>query len=134
MKINDEETQELRLSTVRLLESRLETKVLEIRDKGTCIPALAIRMQAKTPIQSYYIHYRSGYPGNGSSIMLMILADGKATNDPYMWGALGMGVRTMPNAHLYIEQHFDGLRDGAVVDVEYIKGETAEPKMSERLP
>ncbi len=111
----------------------LETKALEIRDEGTFIPVLAIRMYSLNSIQAYYIHYRSGYSRNGDSIMLMKLSDGQATNDPYNWQSLGLGPRTMPNAHEWILQHFDELKDGDVVDVSYILGETKEVKVSERL-
>jgi len=110
-------------------------KVLEIRDEGTCIPVLAIRMKADNPVQSYYVHERSGYPEDGSSIMLMVLYNGEATNDPYEWDTsrLHMGGRTMPNAHHYVLEHFDELHDGDVIDVQFILGEAFTSKVSERL-
>lgn len=122
----------------------MNTKLLEIRDCGTCILALAIQMMALpasttekqvTPdsIEYWFLHYRSGYPEDGSSIMLMCLADGRATNDPYAWGSLGMGARTMPNAHNWIIEHWNELQDGDVVDVQFIRGETTVAKKSERL-
>ena len=104
-------------------------KILEIRDIATHIPAMAIQMLAENPTQEYYVHGRCGYPRDGSSIMLMMLNDGKATNDPYEWGA----CRTMPYAHNYILEHFDELNDGDVVDVQVILGETDQPKTSERF-
>jgi hypothetical protein len=39
----------------------------------------------------------------------------------------------MATAHHYIYDHFDELDDGDVVDVEFILGETAIKKVSERL-
>lgn len=112
----------------------MNTKLLEIRDEGTCILALGIQMMSKRPdgIDHWFLHYRSGYPKDGSSIMLMCLSDGKATNDPYEWGSLGMGMRTMPNAHNWIIDNWDKLSDGDVVDVQYILGETKESKLTER--
>jgi hypothetical protein len=110
----------------------IESKVLEIRDEGTFIGALAIRMLGTTPTQTYYLR-RCGYPADGSSIMLMVLHDGRATNDPYEWPSLGKGVRTMSNAHNWIIDHYDKLSDGDVVDVQVILGETKEPKVSERM-
>jgi hypothetical protein len=107
------------------------SKVLEIRDEGTHIPALAIRMVANSAVQSYYLN-RCGYPKDGSSIMLMMLYDGKATNDPYEWTALHMGPRTLPVAHDYIIKHFDDLIEGDVVDVSFILGESQVKKVSER--
>ena len=108
----------------------LESKILEIRDSGTHIPALAIRMLAGNETQAYYLHNRCGYPRDGHSIMLMMLSDGKATNDPYEWQS---GARTLPLAHLWIIDHFSELSDGDVVDVQFISGETKRPKISERL-
>ena len=110
----------------------IESKVLEIRDRGTHIPALAIRMLGTNPTQAYYFR-RCGYPPDGSSIMLMRLYDGKATNDPYEWEALRMGPRTMPVAHNWIIDHYRELSDGDVVDVEFILSETSSSKTSERF-
>jgi hypothetical protein len=41
-------------------------------------------------------------------------------------------TRTKPHAHAYIEAHWHELRDGDVIDVEFILSETAAPKRSER--
>ena len=108
-------------------------KVLEVRDSGTHIGVLAIRMLADNNEQAYEIHDRAGHPRDGASIVLMCLDNFKATNDPYEWTSLGLGPRTMPVAHNYIVDHYDELADGQVIDVEYLLGETATPKTSERL-
>ena len=110
----------------------IETKVLEIRDNGTFVSALAIRNQGSDPVQQYYFD-RCGFPEDGSSITLMKMYDQWATNDPYGWGDRGdLGSRTMVVAHQYIIEHFDTLADGDVVDVEHILGQTASSKKSER--
>lgn len=87
-------------------------------------------MLACDPTEARFLK-REGYPEDGSSVMLMRLSDGKATNDPYEWGGLGLGPRTMPNAHSYIIQNYDSLAHGQVVDVQVILGETATPKPAE---
>lgn len=110
----------------------MQTKTLEIRDEGTCIPVLAIRMLPDSEASRYWLH-RCGYPEDGRSITVMCLNDGKATNDPYEWTALGMGPRTMPVAHSFVIDHFDELEDGAIVDVQVILRERREPKASERF-
>ena len=38
----------------------------------------------------------------------------------------------MRTAHEWLREHFDEIEDGGVVDVEFILGERAEPKRSER--
>jgi hypothetical protein len=110
----------------------IESKVLEVRDVATRIDALAIRMKGCNPIQHYYFRC-CGYPEDGSSIMLMKLYDGKATNDPYEWPAITGDQRTMPVAHNWIIHHFDELKDGDVVDVAFLLQDTEKPKVSERL-
>jgi hypothetical protein len=114
-------------------DTEMTFKILEIRDEGTHIPTLAIKMQAENEIQFYYIHLRCGYPNDGSSIMLMRLDDGKATNDPYEWSTITNDRRTMGNAHNWILSHFDELQDGDVIDVQFLLKETEKPKISERL-
>jgi hypothetical protein len=49
--------------------------------------------------------------------------------DPYHWPR---DPRTKPYAHVYIEAHWHDLKDGDVIDVEFILGETTSPKVSER--
>jgi len=122
----------------------INAKLLEIRDEGTCILAVAIKMMAlpastqekqvtPDPIAYWFLHWRSGYSETGDSIVLMVLSNQKATSDPYGWVDLGMGRRTMGTAHNWIIEHFDEMSDGDVVDVQVIIGETMEPKVSERL-
>ena len=112
----------------------LKMKALEVRDEGTCIGVLAMEMLSipGTPLEYWLGRY--GYPKDAPfSIMLMMLSDGKATNDPYEWGALRMGLRTLPNAHNWIIDHWDEIADGDVIDVQVILGERTVPKISERM-
>ena len=107
--------------------SNLDTKVLEVRDSGTHIPVIAIRMLAKNGVQAYYFR-RLGFPADGSTIGVIKMDDLDGNVDPYAWPN-----RTMANAHHWIYDHFDELADGDVVDVEFILGERAAKKVSERL-
>lgn len=113
-----------------MVNDNMETKVLEIRDEATHIPALAIRMAyGVNPIRRYYFR-RCGYPPDGSAICVMKLSSQEATVDPYGWKG---GARTMPVAHEFIYANWDNLEDGDVVDVRHILGETGAPAISERL-
>ena len=108
-------------------------KAIEIRDAATFIPAVAIKMEPANEAQRYLmarVGFRDGQ--DGPAITLMILSSQKAMADPYEWTSLAMGPRTMPVAHQWLEQHFDEVADGDVVDVEFILGETSAPKVSER--
>lgn len=64
---------------------------------------------------------------------MIILTDisggrGQSTCDPFDWND-----RTMHTAHEWITKHFHTLKNGDVVDVEFILGETKVPKRSERF-
>jgi hypothetical protein len=56
------------------------------------------------------------------------LADGEGTYDPFKWSN-----RTMHTARRWLEEHFDEVQTGDVVDVQFILEETDKPKVSERL-
>lgn len=104
------------------------TKMVEIRDHATCIPAVAIRMVASGSMSHSLIEHaflrRCGYPIgiNLPSVVLMRLADQRANSDPYDWDD-----RTHRTAHDWIIDHFDDIEDGAVVDVRVILGEAEAP-------
>lgn len=95
-------------------------KAIEIRDRFTFIPAVAIRMIAANERQR---HMMACIGFHGQGVVLMRLHDQRAAADPHEWGG-----RTMPTAHEWLIQHFDEVSDGQVIDVEYILGETPEPK------
>jgi len=104
--------------------------ILEIRDRGTHISAMAIKMNVDSEAGFYHVHFRCGYSMDGSTVILMKLETAEAQNNPFKWGR---DPRTMFEAHYWIQQHFDDLTDGDVIDVEFILGETKVKKISERL-
>jgi hypothetical protein len=122
----------------------MQTKILEIRDEGTFIPVLCIDMNpaldfrldallkedGHNEAQRYHLR-RCGYPCDGEpNIAITHLSAGgqPCWNDPYGWKD-----RTYAVAHSYIIGHWEDLKDGDVIDVQFILGETSEKKVSERL-
>lgn len=116
-------------------------KALEIRDKWTFIPVIAVKMVPGGPssdptasVNEHYLLARAGYTVTNPRIILCRMGasgvDRNATYDPYAWSN---DARTMCVAHLYIEENFDKLKSGDVIDVEFILGETTQPKQSERF-
>jgi hypothetical protein len=125
----------------------MTSKIIEIRDSGTFIPALAIRLGSPEE-QERYLLARSGFgrtfEEQAEYIVLCKINGGEPCQchiDPFSWG---QNPRTMFVAHLWllnrhaevdssIERHggFDSLPQGALVDVEYIIGLRAQPKESE---
>lgn len=128
----------------------MKAKALELRDEGTFIALLAVDMNpgdlepyelggVTVPRYSDELSYEAqryllrwvGYPCDGRPNVLITKLSGdgsKATNDPHYWRD-----RTMANAHAYIIENWEKLRDGDVVDVQFILGETTAPKVSERV-
>lgn len=107
------------------------TKTLEIRDEGTCIPILAIKLTPGCERDRYLLE-RAGYETRAKDqecyVQLCQIngGDGLSHCDPYKWHS-----RTMHYAHIYIKDNFDALEPGAVIDVEWILGLCDEPKESE---
>ena len=97
-----------------------ETKFFEVRDEGTLIPVVAIRVRNGGGRPGALVR-RAGI--NEPSVLLTALHGGRrAEVDPYNHGG-----RTMPGAHRYIADNWDNLPDGALVDVRVAIGETLTP-------
>lgn len=107
----------------------MQIKLFEILDRATCMPVMVVKLQ-DTSAARYPLLSRAGFNPFGEPVcyMFVTLAHPKANWDAYGWPA---GDRTCSSAHKYIEQHFDELPDGAVVDVQYILGETQTPRPSD---
>lgn len=107
----------------------MEVKCLEIRDEGTFIPVICIRPVPENEGQRYLLR-RDGYRGDSTEqciIMIDVQCRGVAY-DPYDW----KDRRSKGHAHNYITEHWDELKDGDVIDVQFILGEKPTKKISER--
>lgn len=109
-------------------------KTIEIRDKGTFVPALAVKLTPSNE-QDRYLLARCGFglkPEEQSSFVLLMGLQShpeRVTYNPYDWG----NNRSRFCAHKWLIEHFDEIESGAVVDVEYILGESSVPKVSEAV-
>jgi len=105
----------------------IETKILELRDKGTFIPILCTQIggEISTSGQENWLLRRAGFGSN--LIQLTSFIKGQSKYDYYEWGD-----RTYQVAHKYIEENWDDIKPGDVIDVEFILGDTDEPKTTER--
>jgi len=118
----------------------VRAKLIEIRDSGTFIPALAVQMVGDTRTPADWLLRRAGY---GRGILLVHLTSNRAELRAEEWGR---ATRTMIVAHLALEGRsamgmlpdrveectFDNLVHGAVLDVEYLIGASDRPKVSEQ--
>jgi len=104
-------------------------KVLEIRDRMTFIPVMAVKMKSEDPTKQYYLR-KVGYVDECNMVEVIRMDTDKCSHDPYGWDPPS---RTMLEAHKYISKNWDLLNDGDVIDVEFILMESDSPKVSERF-
>jgi len=103
----------------------MQTKLFEIRDHSTCIPALGTRPnQYDNDRAEEWLWTRAGFGNKERSdtrtlVCLTYFANHRMEYDPLSWAD-----RTMTTAHNYIATHWDELQSGAVIDVRFILGET----------
>lgn len=101
------------------------TKILEVRDKATFIPVLALRLLPEVEAEEYLCH-RAGFGRTKYILLTRLYMPSEMNYDPHAWPN-----RTMKTAHLYIKENWDWLVSGDVIDVEFILGETKVKKLSE---
>ena len=108
----------------------MEIKCLEIRDDGTFMAVICIRPVPVNEAQRYLLR-RDGYRGTVDERCIILIKPqcSGVAYDCYDWPA---SPRTIPRAHDYIAQHWHELKDGDVIDVEFILGERSTKKTSER--
>ena len=109
-----------------------ETKIFEVRDKGTRVIVLVIKAHVNIEMKGYLYSRRnamlarSGFSDH--PLYLYVPLNGKmSSHDPFDW----QGSRTHHTAHKYIEDNWDDLIDTQVICVEHILGERDEPKTTE---
>ena len=108
----------------------MEVKAFELRDAGTFVPVLAIRLNPANEPERYLLG-RAGYGTSAERqatyVVMLGANDLAAKYSPLDWG----DNRSRQVAHQHITDNWDKLTSGMVVDVQYILGETDKPKASE---
>lgn len=109
-----------------------QVKIFEVRDRGTCIPVVAVALRENTD-QERKLAARAGYGPDQDTqdpyVLLSPLSGGQRLHsDVYAWGGPS---RTLHTAHQYIQLNWTILETGAVIDVRYIVGETETPAASD---
>lgn len=106
--------------------AELIIKLFELRDEGTQIHAMAIKVVAQEHLTSedFILRY-AGWGFSQVGIYLTTLHEPKTQYNSSKWND---GGRTMRATHDYIKKNWGRLKSGDVVDVEYISGDSREPK------
>jgi len=108
----------------------MKVKCLEIRDRHTFIPVMCFKPIPENDAQRYLLR-RDGWCCQEGERCVMLIDTHKGRAE-YNYHHHSGGSRTMVEAHRYIEENWNVLSDGDVIDVEFILGETKEKKISER--
>lgn len=106
----------------------MQAKAFELRDRGTFVPAVAVKLDPANDAERYLLR-RAGFADGEPHILLGSLEGGKFDYDEYEV----QGNSTRFTALVYIREHFDKLEPGAVICTETIRDERTTPKVSERL-
>ena len=110
----------------------MESKLFEVRAPATCIPVMAIKLDAVNEAEAWLLG-KSGYgrsqtEWNNYYFVFPIEFDSVSVCDPSK-----QKIDELRIAHEYIKEHFDELAPGTVIDTDFIQGHTAEPKKSDRF-
>lgn len=113
----------------------METKLFEIRDRGTFLPVICVKMEAEIEEERYLLAI-TGY-GLQKKTQAKYILMGKLQSpdlkfEPFEHAGYPV-VRSLPIAHEYVRTHWDELKSGDMIDVEFISGETSEKKTPQRL-
>lgn len=101
----------------------METKLLEVRDRMTLMPVLAILPGAEP------LFRRAGFGANGC-VILVDLTQNRCAWDAFDWRQI-TPARTLFEAHNILERRWSSFSNGDVLDVEFELGETQEKKTSQ---
>lgn len=111
----------------------MKTKLFEVRDSATFIPVIAIKLGSDDEAERYLLA-ESGYGVTAEDqscyVLVSRLNGGRnaLTYNPLDWDS-----NTMCQAHEHICEMFDQLESGSVIDVEYLRGVSTRPKISQRF-
>ena len=110
----------------------METKLFELRDEGTFISALVVRLTGESQRENWQLRrggFSQGQIDEGKDFAMVHLSAGIGGVDPFRMGG---GTRTWPTFYRYIRENWDLHNSGDVIDASFILGETFEVKRSEQ--
>ena len=91
----------------------MEVKLIELRDRNTFIPMLALKPKPRSEEERYLLArggYGRGPSDQGEYVLLARLGGGDMCYDPDIWGK--RGSRTYGTAHHWLLGHWDEIKSG----------------------
>jgi hypothetical protein len=108
------------------MSETIEVKLFELRDKGTFIPLMCVKVPGGRRMTGYdrecWLVRRAGWVESGGVYVIHMTSTQRCHYDAFEWGD-----RTFFNAHQFIEKNWNELPNGALIDVRHILGETDSP-------
>ena len=126
-------TEEAREAILERLEEHMNVKVLEVRDRATMIPVMAVQLGAANNTERWLLMVAGyGYSTDDHKGYILLCqingGRGEMVSDPFMHK-----MPEMQQAHIYIQDHWAELDHGAVIDLEFLRGEKDKPAISDRI-
>lgn len=100
-------------------------KLVEIRDRATFIPAFAIRMIPEADCEKFLMSM-VGYRDYFDPCIILISIEAPWHSARH-WDEWTNSPRTMKVAHRFIEENWNDIKNGEVIDVEFILKEVDKP-------
>ena len=112
----------------------MENKLIEVRDVGTTLSILFIRLSAGSVSESFLLS-RVGYGRRPQEYIVAIdlIHPLRIWLNPFETRMATQGARTLYSAHEEMTRNWEKYNSGDVLDVQYVLGETRHPKTSERF-
>ena len=110
-------------------------KMFEVRDAATTMVVIALKPNPRTEAERWgwaHAGYGTDFATQHQYVLLAPLVEGGTLVYDPLTHRGAPHVRTLPTAHRYIIEHWEYLRSGDVVDVEFILGETTQAKTPDR--
>lgn len=122
------------LSVIEIQGDSMENKLIEVRDIGTTLSILFIRLSAESVSESFLLS-RAGYGRRPQEYIIAIdlVHPLRVWLNPFETRMATQGARTFYLAHEEMTRNWENYRHGDVLDVQYVLGETTSPKISERF-
>lgn len=114
-------------------QREVNMKIFEVRDRATLMPTLALKFNAANENEKWLLMTAGyGYSAEDQGEYILVGpidgGHGDMTTDPFEHRS-----REMREAHLYIRDHWTELDHGAVIDLEFLRGEKDKPAISDRI-
>jgi hypothetical protein len=105
----------------------MNTKIFEVRDRMTCCVVMATAFRAPLSRRDRNLLALAGYGRDEDLDRYVLLAKINGGADRINDDSFAWGDRTFHTVHRFLEEQFDNLTSGDLLDVRVILGETDTP-------